>query len=297
MTLRDFALMVVVCLIWASSNVVSKYVVSHLGVPPLFFAGVRFVLVALATVPWLLPAPKPLWRILTVGVLMGAGNFALLFIGLKTATPSSAAIVSQIGAPLTAVMSFLMLGETMNRRRIFGVSLTALGVILVMWDPRGFHASMGLLFVLAAAFLGSLGAVMMKQMEGVKPLQFQAWGGFSSAVPLLIASALFEPGAIEPAAAAGWKFAAAVGFSAIVVSVAAHTAYYGLIQRYEANLVSPLTLMTPLFTIGMGVLFMHDPFGPRMALGTIVALAGVLIVALRFNQLVSLALALRPRAQ
>jgi drug/metabolite transporter (DMT)-like permease len=55
--------------------------------------------------------------------------------------------------------------------------------------------------------------------------------------------------------------------------------------------------MTPLFTIGMGVVFMHDPFGPRMALGTIVALAGVLIVALRFNQLLSLALALRPRAQ
>ena len=297
MSLRDFALMVLVCLIWGGSNVVSKFVVSHMGVPPLFFAAVRFVLVALATAPWLLPAPRPIWRIITVGILMGAGNFALLFIGLKTASPSSVAIVAQIGAPLTAVLSFLMLGETMDRRRIVGVALTAVGVVLVMWDPRGFHASVGLLFVLAAAFLGSLGAVMMKQMDGVKPLQFQAWVGFSSALPLLVGSLVFEPNAWVPAVAAGWQFVAAVGFSALIVSVAAHTAYYGLIQRYEANLVSPLTLMTPLFTIAMGVLITHDPFGPRMALGTLVALAGVLVVALRFNQLISLMLALRPRSQ
>ncbi|HMO41897.1 MAG TPA: EamA family transporter, partial [Phenylobacterium sp.] len=88
-----------------------------------------------------------------------------------------------------------------------------------------------------------------------------------------------------------------VVFSAVVVSVAAHTAYYGLIQRYEANLISPLTLMTPLATIGLGVALMNDPFGPRMMIGTAVALAGVLIIALRPNQVAPLLLALRNRAE
>ena len=86
-------------------------------------------------------------------------------------------------------------------------------------------------------------------------------------------------------------------FSAVVVSVAAHTAYYGLIQRYEANLISPLTLMTPLATIALGVAIMSDPFGPRMAIGTAVALAGVLIIALRPNQVAPLLLAWRNRAE
>jgi len=79
--------------------------------------------------------------------------------------------------------------------------------------------------------------------------------------------------------------------------VGAHTAFYLLIQRYEANLISPLTLMTPLATIALGVLITHDPFGPRMAIGTAVALVGVLIIALRRNRVMPLLLAIRNRAQ
>ncbi|MDP1643714.1 MAG: DMT family transporter [Phenylobacterium sp.] len=297
MALRDFALIVLVCLIWATNNIISKYVVADLAVPPLFYAAVRFALVALITLPWLLPMPRPRWRLLVVALLMGGGNFALLFIGLQTATASAAAVVIQLGVPITTVLSMVMLGEQVRWRRGIGITLTLSGALLVMWDPGGFVVSTGLLFVVAAAFLGSLGAVMMKQMGGVRPLQFQAWVGFASFWPLAALSLWLEPGQVQAGVAAGWPFLVAVVFSAVVVSVAAHTAYYGLIQRYEANLISPLTLMTPLATIALGVMIMSDPFGPRMAIGTAVALAGVLIIALRPNQVAPLLLAWRNRAE
>jgi O-acetylserine/cysteine efflux transporter len=297
MALRDFALIVLVCLIWASNNIISKFVVADLAVPPLFYAAVRFALVSLITLPWLLPMPRPRWRLLVVALLMGGGNFALLFIGLQTATASAAAVVIQLGVPITTVLSMVMLGEQVRWRRGIGITLTLSGALLVMWDPGGFVVSTGLLFVVAAAFLGSLGAVMMKQMGGVRPLQFQAWVGFASVWPLAALSIWLEPGQVQAGLAAGWPFLAAVVFSAVVVSVAAHTAYYGLIQRYEANLISPLTLMTPLATIALGVAIMSDPFGPRMAIGTAVALAGVLIIALRPNQVAPLLLAWRNRAE
>lgn len=297
MALRDFALIVLICLIWATNNIVSKYVVADLAVPPLFYAAVRFALVGLITLPWLLPMPRPRWRLLVVALLMGGGNFALLFIGLQTATASAAAVVIQLGVPITTLLSMLMLGEKVRWRRGIGISLTLSGALLVMWDPGGFVVSSGLLFVVAAAFLGSLGAVMMKQMDGVRPLQFQAWVGFASFWPLAGLSLWLEPGQVQAGMAGGWPFAIAVVFSAVIVSVAAHTAYYGLIQRYEANLISPLTLMTPLATIALGVLIMSDPFGPRMAIGTAVALAGVLIIALRPNQVAPLLLAWRNRAE
>jgi len=297
MALRDFALIVLVCLVWATNNIISKFVVADLAVPPLFYAAVRFALVALITLPWLLPMPRPRWRLLVVALLMGGGNFALLFIGLQTATASAAAVVIQVGVPITTVLSMVMLGERVRWRRGIGISLTLAGALVVMWDPGGFVVSTGLLFVVAAAFLGSLGAVMMKQMGGVRPLQFQAWVGFASFWPLAALSLWLEPGQVAAGFAAGWTFVAAVVFSAVVVSVAAHTAYYGLIQRYEANLISPLTLMTPLATIALGVLVMSDPFGLKMALGTAVALAGVLIIALRPNQVAPLLLAWRNRAE
>lgn len=297
MALRDFALLVLVCLIWATNNIISKYVVADLAVPPLFYAAVRFALVGLITFRWLLPMPRPRWRLIVVALLMGGGNFALLFIGLQTATASAAAVVIQLGVPITTVLSMVMLGEKVRWRRGIGIALTLAGALLVMWDPGGFVVSTGLLFVVAAAALGSLGAVMMKQMEGVRPLQFQAWVGFASVWPLAALSLLWEPSAVPAAVTAGWPFIAAVVFSAVIVSVVAHTAYYGLIQRYEANLISPLTLMTPLATIGLGVALMNDPFGPRMVVGTAIALAGVLIIALRPNQVAPLLLAWRNRAE
>jgi O-acetylserine/cysteine efflux transporter len=297
MALRDFALIVLVCLVWATNNIISKFVVADLAVPPLFYAAVRFALVALITLPWLFPMPRPRWRLLVVALLMGGGNFALLLIGLQTATASAAAVVIQLGVPITTLLSMVMLGERVRWRRGIGISLTLAGALTVMWDPGGFVVSTGLLFVVAAAFLGSLGAVMMKQMGGVRPLQFQAWVGFASFWPLAALSFLLEPASIPAAQAAGWPFIAAVVFSAVIVSVAAHTAYYGLIQRYEANLISPLTLMTPLATIALGVVIMSDPFGLKMAIGTAVALAGVLIIALRPNQVAPLLLAWRNRAE
>jgi drug/metabolite transporter (DMT)-like permease len=80
---RDFALLVAMCLIWAVNNIVSKYVVSTLDVPPLFYAAARFVIVAACLVPFLRPAPRPLWRLVITAFLMGGGNFGLMFVGLK----------------------------------------------------------------------------------------------------------------------------------------------------------------------------------------------------------------------
>jgi O-acetylserine/cysteine efflux transporter len=297
MSLRDFGLLALVCLVWASNNIVSKYAVSHLNSPPLFYAAARFAVVMLATLPWLLPMPRPRWRLIAVALLMGGGNFALIFIGLKYATPSSVAVVSQLGVPITTLLSVVMLGERIHWRRALGIALTLAGVIVVMWSSAGIQASAGLYFVVAGAFASSLGAVMMKQIEGVKPLQFQAWVGFSSVWPLIVLSALLEPGQVQAGLAAGWPLAACVLYSGLVVSVGAHTGYYFLIGRYEANLISPLTLMTPLATIALGVAIFADPFGVRMAAGSILALTGVLIIALRRNQVMPLLLAIRNRAQ
>lgn len=280
MSLRDFLLLVGICLIWATNNVVSKVVVSDWQVPPLLYAAVRFVLVAALTLPWLRPISRPAWRIVTVGLLMGGGSFALLFMALQTVSPSAAAVVSQAGVPITTLLSILILGERIHWRRGLGITLTLIGVLVVVWEPD-FAISAGLLLVLAAAASGSLGAVLMKQMGDIAPLRFQAWVGMSSALLLAPLSLVLETPDWGQLAAVKWQFAAAVVFSALVVSVGAHTFYYVLIARYEANLIAPLTLITPLATIGLGVVITNDQLDTQMIVGSAIALTGVLIVALR----------------
>lgn len=283
MSFRDFSVFIVICIVWAFNSVIAKVVVTDMNVPPLFFAMLRSAAIALAVLPWLLPMPRPRWRIVAVGILMGGGGFALFFVGLKTASPSAASIVSQVGVPTATLLSVLVLGERIRWRRGLGIALTFAGAMIVMIDPAGFEVSTGLLFVAASACGGAVGTIMMKQMEGIRPLRFQAWVGFSSTVLLIFLTALFEDRQLASAYEAGWPLVAAVLYSSLLVSVFAHTIYYGLIIRYEANLIAPLTLISPLFTIALGIWLTGDYFDARMAFGTAMALAGVFIIAVRPN--------------
>lgn len=284
MPLVDFGLLLVVCLTWAVHTIVSKVAVTDLAIPPLFYAAVRYVVVAAVAAPWLLPVPRPLWRIAAVAFLLGGGSFALFFSGIRTASPSGAAIVLQLSLPMTTILSVLILGERIGWRRILGILLTFAGAVTVMWDPHGFTLSPGLLLIAGSAFAGSLGAVMMKQTQGVSPMQFQAYVGLTSAPTLLLLSALTETGQTARSLEAGWAFVAAVLFSALVVSVMSHSLYYRLIMRHEANLVAPLMLISPLMTVALGILVTGDPFDLRIGTGAAVALTGVLIITLRPNR-------------
>ena len=281
MRVRDFFMLTAVCLVWAFNNVLSKIIVTDWGIPPLFYVALRFGLVGLLMLPWLWPMPRPAWRIVAIALLLGGGSFALMFVGLRTTSPSAAAIILQLGVPFTILLSILMLGERIHWRRGLGIGLTLAGVLIVTWTPAGMNLSAGLLFIAASAFAGALGAVLMKQVDGVTPFRFQAWVGLISALVLGCASLAVEEGQWAAAEAAGWPFAAAVIFTAVIVSIGGHSIYYHLIGRYEANLIAPLTLMTPLGTIALGVVITHDPFDTRMAVGAALALMGGLSVAIR----------------
>jgi len=297
MALRDFGLLMAMCMVWAVNNIVSKYVVSVLDVPPLFYAAARFAIVTACLFPLLRPAPRPIWRLVLTAFLMGGGNFGLMFVGLKYSTPSAAAVVLQLGMPITLILSVIFLDERIRWRRALGIALTFAGVLAVMWNPHGLALSNGLLLIAASTVMSGVGVVMTKQIEGMRPINFQAWVGLSSLPPMALLSAWLEPGQVDAALAAGWTFWAALLFSALIVSLGAHTVYVTLLQKYEANLISALILVTPLATIGLGVAVFHDPFGPRMLIGTALALAGVLIIALRGNQVMSMLMAIRSRAE
>lgn len=288
MPLRDFALIVGVCVLWASNNVVSKYAISVLGVAPLLYAALRFVLVAILTARWLLPARPPVWRLALIGVLMGAGNFGLFFLGMKDATVASAAIVAQVGVPVSALFSMVVLRERIRPWRAFGILLTLAGTVAIIWDGGALALSGGLLFVAAGASMGALAAVLIKTIDGVKPLQLQAWVSFSSLWPLLALSAILEPGAWHAGVWGHWQVWACIAYSGICASLIAHTVFYGLLQRHDATVIMPLTLMMPMFAVLMGVLFFGEALSARLLAGGAVVLVGVLFIVLRGAQMAAL---------
>lgn len=277
---RDFLLLATVCLIWAANAIICK-LAFEAGAPPLFYAAIRSILIAVAVSPWLLPLPRRFWRMATAAVLMGSGTFGLSFAAIALADPSGVAIVQQLNVPVTTLLSVLILGEVIRWRRVTGICMAFAGAVLVMWHPELASLDPGLLLAAASALASSCGAIMLKQISDVKPLQFQAWVGVTGILPMFAASMLFETNQIEGVRAAGWLFVGAVIFSALIVSVTAHTIYYWFVQKYEASLIASLMLMSPLFTVVLGVLVTGDTFDMRMAVGSLLAMTGVLIIIRR----------------
>lgn len=280
MPISDFARLAGICFIWSVNVVLGRIIIADLGTPPLLYALLRFALVALLLCRYWLPVPKPFGRVVIVGLLMGAGHFGLLFLGLQHASPSTAAIVVQFGIPATAILSVLVLGERMAPQRILGVGVAFVGVMTVMWTPGGLAPSLGASFVLAAALALSVGSILMKQLPRIAPLRLQAWVSLVSIAPLALLSGATEPAPLAHLSGGGWGLTAAVVFSAVIVTIVAHTGYYRLLQNYDANLIAPLTLMMPVMTVAVGVAFTGDQVDLKMAAGSVLAIAGVALILL-----------------
>lgn len=283
MALRDFALLFAICLVWGLNLVVTRWAVADMGVPPIFFAALRFLGVAVLLIPFLRPVPPNLGLLALVAVMIGSVHFALLFLGLQNAEASSVAVVGQLGVPISTLLSMIFLGETIGWRRALGILLAFAGVIIIALDPSSFTVSFGLLFIVGSAFVGSVGGIIMKQMPKMSALQLQAWVGLFSFAPLLAVSAFDETGQIESMITGGWQVWAASLFAIVGVSIFGHSAFYTLLKRYDVSLLSPLTLMTPIWGVVFGIVLLSEPLTLRLLVGGLISLSGVFVIAIRRN--------------
>jgi len=284
MGFKDFLLLFTVCFVWGLNIVITRWVVFDAAVPPIFFAAIRFLGVAVLLIPFLKPIPKDIKTLFWISFFIGSGHFALLFVGLANAEASAASIVGQLGVPFSTLMSMAFLGEKIRWRRGLGIMLAFAGVILIAVDPESFSVSFGLLYIAGAAFIGSIGGILMKRTEPVSALQMQVWIGLFSFAPLFLVSALLEQGQWDSYVSGGWYVWVATVFAIIGVSIFGHGAFYHLIKKYDISLLSPLTLMTPIWGVVLSIVLLKEAITVQLILGSIISLGGVFVIAIRPNK-------------
>ncbi len=265
---------------WAMNVVVSKIAVTTLGLPPLFYTVLRSATVLAVLFPLLRFVPQRPALVLAIGFAITGGSFGLQFIGLQTASPSAVGIVNLSGAPLTVLFAILFLGEEVRWRRGLGMALALGGVGLAIGAPSEAGDPVGLGFAFAGVLIGAFASVFVKRLE-VGAVALQAWAAVASLLVMLPGTLLLESGQIAAVEAAPLAVAGCVLFAGMVVSVGAHSAYFRLFQAHDANLVVPLTLLTPLLTIAFGTWLTGDAIGWPLIVGGAMALAGVAIIVIR----------------
>ena len=277
---RHLFLMLIICLVWGFTFVAGKAGVSEM--PPMLFTGLRYALLAVLLVPFLEIVEGKMPQVLAISITMGSVHFALFYGGLSVASNVSAiAVAVQLSVPISTIMSIVFLNEQVGWRRWLGIVMSFGGVVVISFDPAIINERLGLLMVIGAAFLGSVGMIIMKQIQDTGIYQMQAWIAMMSWPPLFAASLVFESGHVAALTQSSWMAWGGVIYTAVGASLIGHAGMYYLLQRYDVSVTAPLTLMAPIFGIMSGVIFWGDTLGVRFWIGGTVALLGVLIIGLR----------------
>ena len=288
MSLREFAVLFLVCLIWGLHFIVMKMTVGE-AADPLFYAAMRMTIVAIFMLPWLKWHKDLMWPILGAGLGYGALNYAFMFPALGLTTASAAAITIELYVPFSIILSVLVFKDKIGAYKILGILLAFIGVIIITSAKPGESAGpyflWGILLMVGAAMSEAIGAVLVKLVKGVGPLQLLAWFAVIGTVVLWPLSLILENNQLEAFAPENRRtFAFALAYSALLVSIVAHGSYYWLLQRLPIYIVSSTGLMTTIIAVIASIIILGEALTLELLLGGLITLSGIGLILSRSNR-------------
>jgi O-acetylserine/cysteine efflux transporter len=261
-------------LLWGTQYVVIKAGLSVL--PPLFFAGLRFAVIAALLIPFAGRIRREeCWPILLVSCFMGGLNFAGAFIGLAHSPAGIAGIANQLWTPFTLLLAWPLLGEKPNARVALGVGIAICGVAVAIVDPSVQVPVIPTTFIIVSALGLAMGNVLAKKFGPFAPVKLFAWMSLFTAIQLLGLSLVVEQGqaeALQRATSTEWL---AFAFTVVFGGIVAFITWFWLIARFSMDRVAPYALLQSFFAIGAGVAFRHESISPMLILGAVICVAGV----------------------
>jgi O-acetylserine/cysteine efflux transporter len=271
---RHFLLALAVVAVWGSNFVVITLALGHL--PPLLFAALRFFF-ALVPGIFLVRPPAVPWRNLALyGVLIGVGQFGLLYIAMNGGiSPGIASLVVQTQVFFTIGFSIWLTSDRVFPFQWAALLLAAAGIAVIFLNTDGTMTGPGLLLVLVAACCWGAGNVTAKRAATPNMAAYVIWSSVYAIVPLLALSCIFEgpqrvAAALRTADAATWAAAAWQGWGNTLFGFAA---WGWLLARHSAATIMPMALLVPVVGMSTAALVMGEAL-PAWKLG-----AGALVLA------------------
>lgn len=281
MPLRDLALILVICTVWAGNFTAAAQGMQHFS--PFMFMILRFALVLLIALPFLRLPPLGQWlRLIMVCLFMGGLHFTLMFWALsRSQDVSSVAIVQQTYIPMAVLLAMVLMKEIVGWKTLTAIFVAFLGVLVVGFDPLVLGQADVLTITLVSALFQALGSIYQRGIKGIGVLNFQAWTAIITLPLLITATQLVEQGQMEAIRTARWEHWTSVTYSALMASIVGHGLFFYLVQRHPVSTVMPYLQITPVLAVLIGVLIWGDRPGWRLLAGGSLVILGILIITLR----------------
>ena len=279
MKARQFALLLVLALIWGSAFIMIEVVVDE--VHPLTIVAGRILIAAL-----LLPAialaarqgfpPRSAWPLLFVlAALNNVVPFSLVIWAQQHITSSLAATLNATMPLFTFIIAASVGSEKRDTEKALGVVIGLAGAAIVIGaDVRDLTSSNTLaqFAVIGGASAYATAAVLARERLEGEPLVMaggQMLAGALMAIPLALVIDGIPDLDISTAAKLNWL---ALG---ILPTGLAYIIFFHLVQRVSATNVAVVAYLIPVVATVLGVTLRDDPLGPNLFIGLPLILIGM----------------------
>lgn len=269
---------------WGANFVAMKYVVT--AMPPVGAQLVRYAIAASAMLAFLyrreggigLPR-RDLLLVLVFGGL-GTGGYQMLWsTALRTIPAGESALLVAATPILVAIIAALVGADSLDARKLLGIVLSIVGVVVVVVAGSGFALGgdlSGAVLTLLGDLLWSIYVVIAARMlRRTSALRLSAWAalaGMVTMIPLgLVQLGRIDLGAVPPLA---WLAIAGSGLLSVAVGNIVNFRAIGLLGPTR---VTNYQFLSPVVAIVAGVLVLGEVVVPGQLLGGAVIVAGILV--------------------
>jgi len=275
---RHALLALAVVAVWGTNFVVIKLALGEL--PPLTFALLRFTFALVPAVFFLKRPPVPWRNLAAYGVLIGAGQFGLLYIAMNGhISPGLTSLVVQTQVFFTIGLSMWLSRERLRGFQWIALALAGVGLAVILRHTDGTTTPLGLGLVLLAALSWAGGNIASKANGPVNMLAYVVWASLFSIPPLLALALIFDGwpamrDGVAQASAAAW---AAVIYQSVGNTLFGYAAWGWLLARHPAALITPMALLVPVFGMAAAALWLGEPLPPWKLEAAALVMSGLAI--------------------
>ncbi|OGV63842.1 MAG: hypothetical protein A3K19_25650 [Lentisphaerae bacterium RIFOXYB12_FULL_65_16] len=280
-------------LLWSTTFVTARYLLSGNRVDPMTLSAIRFVLggAVLAAGGALIYGPKvfrvsgkDLLQLAGLGLFGMVGMSALLFLGQRTTTAINASLIMQV-CPVLILLAGLFIGERVVAVEVVGILVSLAGCLMVVEVISGGgisfqsgHAA-GDAAVFLAACCWTVYSVWGKSVVlRVGGFAATLWCMVFGAIELILLWLVLPFERVWPTGGTTWLV---VLYLAVLPTAVAFFAWYEAMNRIELSLLNVMQYITPVATIFLAWVLLRERLTGLQWLGIALVLAGVAVTGMK----------------
>ncbi len=278
LSLRDFALILIVVFIWGTNFVAIRWGIDEM--PPMFFTSLRFFMVVLPVIFFIKPPKIEWWKTLGVGLFVCTVQFGILFLAIELGLRAGlASLLMQAQVLFTIILSFLIFKERLSYIQFVGILLAFIGFgFFYKLRAEGGLPILPLLLALLAAFSWSCGNMIYKIAGDANRFHLTIYASLVPILPMLFLSFYIEDvqlvSMLKSITMKGWL---SLAYNSYLSTIVAYTLWASLLGRFPAGVITPFALLIPIFGMLAAWALLGETITGSEAIASLLIGVGILI--------------------